>query len=277
MRTTLRNLSEQAKEGGLPMVTAYDYPMAYWAKEAGLSFLLVGDSLGMVVQGKNSTVSVTLDEMVYHTQMVRRGAPDAFVVTDLPFMSYQTSPEDALRAAGRLMKEADCDAVKLEGGCEMAPTISRLVAAGIPVMGHVGFTPQSVSLLSGFRVQANRVDTADQLFLDVLTLEKAGAFGVVLEMIPYEVAREIVAHTKILTIGIGAGPFCHGQVLVSADLLGVYDKFKPRFARRYTHLGEGMKEAFARYAADVKTGHFPNLDESFSWTEAEPWAPKIPK
>jgi len=250
------------------MLTAYDYPSAQLLDRAGIPLLLVGDSLGMVVLGHPSTLPVTMDDMLRHAQAVARGARRALVVADLPFLSYQVGAEDALRNAGRLLKEGGVQAVKLEGGGEVADTVRRLVAAGIPVMGHLGLTPQSVNVLGGYRVQGRTAAAAARLLEDARALEAAGAFAVVLETIPTELAEQVTARLAIPTIGIGAGPRCDGQVQVLHDLLGLFPDFTPRHARRYANLGPLIVEAVARYAADVASGSFPGEAESVAMDPA---------
>ena len=244
------------------VVTAYDYPTAHFADAAGVDALLVGDSLGMVVLGHETTLPVTLDAIVHHTQAVCRAHPKALVIADLPFLTYQVSLEEALRNAGRLVQQGGAAAVKLEGGAAVAPTVARLTAVGIPVMGHLGLTPQSTHAL-GRRIQARRPEQARQLLEDARALEQAGAFGIVLETVPSEVAREVTAELRIPTIGIGAGPHCDGEVQVLHDLLGLYDRFSPKHARKYAELGRLMTEAIAAYAADVRSGAFPAEENTF--------------
>jgi len=245
-------------------VTAYDVAFARLADEAGIEVVLVGDSVGMVVQGHRSTLPVTVDEIVYHTRAVARGAARAHVVADLPFMSYQASVEDGLRAAGRLMKEGAAEAVKLEGGQDQAPLVRRLVSAGIPVMGHVGMTPQSVHLFGGFKVQGRSDEQARRILADAQAIADAGAYSLVVEAVPRSLGAALTAALAIPTIGIGAGPDCDAQVLVMHDLLGLDPSWKPRFARRYASLGEDARRAFATYADDVRAGRFPGPEESFS-------------
>jgi 3-methyl-2-oxobutanoate hydroxymethyltransferase len=245
------------------VLTAYDFAYARLADEAGLDALLVGDSLGMVVQGQASTLPVTLDEMVYHTRMVSRGTRRAHLIADLPFLSYQASIEDGIRAAGRLMKEGGAESVKLEGGREMAPLISRLVGIGIPVMGHVGMTPQSMHAFGGFKVQGRTAAQRAHILDDARAVSDAGAYAMVIESVPRGLGAEITAAVSALTIGIGAGLDCDGQVLVMHDVLGLDPTWKPRFARRYAELGVAARDAFAAYAADVRSGAFPARDESF--------------
>jgi 3-methyl-2-oxobutanoate hydroxymethyltransferase len=240
-------------------LTAYDYAMARLLDEAGVDCLLVGDSLGTVVQGHDTTLPVTLDQIAYHTEMVARAAKRALVVGDLPFLSYQASREQAIRSAGRLLKETRCSAVKLEGGRTMADTIRALVDVGIPVMGHVGLTPQSVHQLGGYRVQRDE----EALLADALAVAQAGAFAIVLECIPRSIAARVTAELEIPTIGIGAGPDCDGQVLVVHDMLGMFEAFQPRFVRRYATLGSTIREAARAFLKDVRSGGYPSIDESF--------------
>jgi 3-methyl-2-oxobutanoate hydroxymethyltransferase len=247
----------------IAVVTAYDVVFARLADDAGMDVILVGDSLGMVVQGERSTLPVTLDEMVYHTRIASRGVRRAHLVADLPFMSYQASVEDGMRAAGRLMKEGRAEAVKLEGGEAEAELIARLVRAGIPVMGHVGLTPQSIHQLGGFKVQGRTGDQRARILADARAIADAGAYALVIEAVPHAVAAEITAAVPALTIGIGAGPGCDGQVMVMHDLLGLEPSWKPRFVRRYAEMGQAVGAAFAAYAADVRAGRFPSDKESY--------------
>ena len=249
------------------MVTAYDYTAARIADAAGIPILLVGDSLGMVVLGYDSTIPVTMDDMVRHSRMVSRGAVEALVVTDLPFMSYQVDADAAMRNAGRLMQEGGAHTVKLEGGVAVAGTVRRIVDAGVPVMGHIGLTPQSVNALGGYRVQGRTKAAARRVWDDAKALQDAGAYAVVLECVPSPLARVITERLTIPTIGIGAGPNCDGQVQVFHDMLGLYSEFVPKHARRYANLGEDIGMAFGRYAADVRDGSFPNESESFTMNE----------
>ncbi|HEY4187070.1 MAG TPA: 3-methyl-2-oxobutanoate hydroxymethyltransferase [Polyangia bacterium] len=245
------------------VVTAYDVAFARLADQANVDVILVGDSLGMVIQGNDSTLPVTLDDMIYHCRAVTRGVGHAHVVADMPFMSYQASVEDGMRAAGRLMKEAGAEAVKVEGGVEVAPLIARLVGAGIPVMGHVGMTPQSLHAFGGFKVQGRTATQREKILADARAVAEAGAYALVIESVPRSLGTEITKTVSCLTIGIGAGPSCDGQVLVMHDLLGLDPSWKPRFARRYAALGEAARGAFADYAADVRAGRFPSDDETF--------------
>jgi 3-methyl-2-oxobutanoate hydroxymethyltransferase len=255
--TTTTFRARKAAGQRIVMVTAYDTPSARLVEEAGVDAILVGDSLGMTVLGLDSTLPVTLDDMVRHTAAAVRGAKRALVVADMPFMSFQVSPEDALRNAGRLMAEGGAGAVKLEGGAVVAETVARITGAGIPVMGHVGLTPQSVHQLGGYRVQAKEAAAAATLLDDCRALQDAGAFAVVLECIPAELAAMASAELDIPTIGIGAGAGCDGEVQVFHDLLGLGGDFTPRHAKRYAELGEAIRTAVAAYADDVRAGIFP--------------------
>ncbi len=247
----------------IAVLTAYDVVFARLADGAGIDVVLVGDSLGMVVQGERSTLGVTLDEMVYHSRIVSRGIARAHLVADMPFMSYQASVEDGMRAAGRLMKEGHAEAVKLEGGEPVAELARRLVQAGIPVMGHVGLTPQSIHQLGGFKVQGRTDAQRAQILADARALAEAGAYAIVLEAVPHTLAGEITRAVPALTIGIGAGADCDGQVMVMHDLLGLQPSWKPRFVRRYAEMGKGAGDAFAAYAADVRAGKFPASEETY--------------
>jgi 3-methyl-2-oxobutanoate hydroxymethyltransferase len=256
----------RARKGGaekVAVVTAYDVVFARLADEAALDVVLVGDSLGMVVQGERSTLPVTVDEMVYHTRIVSRGVRRAHLVADMPFMSYQASIEDGMRAAGRLIKEGRAEAVKLEGGVEVAELVRRLTRAGIPVMGHVGMTPQSVHQFGGFKVQGRTDEQRARILEDARAVSDAGAYAIVIETVPQRLAAEITSSVPALTIGIGAGPDCDGQVMVMHDLLGLEPSWKPRFVRRYAEMGKAVAEAFAAYAADVRAGRYPSERESF--------------
>ena len=253
------------KTGGpkITVVTAYDVTFARLADRAEIDVILVGDSLGMVVQGLPNTLPVTLDEMIYHARAVVRGTTRAHVVADLPFMSYQASIEDGMRAAGRMLKEGGTAAVKVEGGDEVAPLVARLSAAGVPVMGHVGLTPQSVHQMGGFRVQGRTDVQRAKILAGARAVADAGAYAIVLEGMPVQLANEITAAISIPTIGIGAGPGCDGQVLVMHDLLGLDVAWSPKFARRYAEMGREVEHAFAQYAEDVRKGNFPSETESF--------------
>jgi len=257
------------KQGGkkIAMLTAYDYPFARILDEAGVDVLLVGDTLGMVVQGLDTTLPVTVDEIIYHLKMVARARIRALVVGDLPFLSYQVSTEEALRNAGRMMKEGGAEAVKLEGGIHMAETIAALTAVDIPVMGHIGLTPQSVHRMGGHKVQGKKhgrmAGGRERLLDDAVAVEEAGAFALVLEGIPLDLAAEITERVSIPTIGIGAGVGCDGQVLVLHDLLGLFDKFAPKFSKRYVNLKEIVAGAVRQYIDEVQHGEFPTDAHSF--------------
>ena len=248
------------------MLTAYDAGMARLLDRAGVDVLLVGDTVGMVVLGYDTTVPVTLDDILHHTKAVTRGASRPLIVADMPFMTFQVSVEDAVRNAGRLIQEGGASAIKMEGGRAVAEVVRRLVDVGIPVMGHLGLLPQSIHQLGGFRKQAKSEEAAETLIEDAHALEKAGAFAVVLELIPKEVAREVTGRLRIPTIGIGAGPYCDGQVLVSYDALGLYDGFVPPFVKQYAQLGREITAAAAEYAEDVREGRFPEQDKPVAIT-----------
>ncbi len=265
MKPTVLELRRK-KGARLAMLTAYDYPGARLVAEAGIDLILVGDSLGMVVLGYDSTVPVTVDDMVHHTKAVRRGAPEAFVIADLPFLSYSAA-EQALAAAARLMKEAGADSVKLEGGEEVVPVVEALVRAGVPVLGHVGLTPQTASALGGYRLQGKDEAGARRILDGAAALEQAGCWGVVLELVPAPLARLITDRLGIPTIGIGAGAHCDGQVLVFHDLVGMYSGFTPTFVKRYAEAGAAIRDAAARYAAEVRDGSFPGEGKSFAMND----------
>lgn len=252
------------------MLTAYDYPTAHLLDNAGIPFILVGDSVGTTVLGYETTVPVTIGDIIHHTRAVVRATNHALIVADLPFMTYRTSLEDALRNAARLLQEGGAQAVKLEGGQSVAETVRRLVDCGIPVQGHLGLTPQSVYQLSGHRVQARSEAAAQRLLDDARSLEQAGAFSLVLELVPALVAREVTQALSIPTIGIGAGPYCDGQVQVINDLLGLDPSFQARHVRRYANLAEIIHEAVTHYTSDVRNGEFPASAESFGLNNNEP-------
>lgn len=256
---------KQAKEKGekLTMLTAYDYSTAKLIDEAGINAILVGDSLGMVVLGYEDTLSVTMEDMIHHSAAVSRGIKDTLLITDMPFMSYQTSVYDAVINAGRLMKEGRAGAVKLEGGAEFVEHISAIVKASIPVMGHIGLTPQSVNAFGGFKVQGKTNEAAQKLIDDAKALEKAGVFAIVVECVPAELGKAITEAVNVPVIGIGAGKYCDGQVLVYQDMLAMYDKMKPKFVKAYANIGEQMIEAFKAYDSEVKSGAFPTDEHSF--------------
>jgi 3-methyl-2-oxobutanoate hydroxymethyltransferase len=252
-------VAAKARGHRLTMLTAYDYTMARLLDDAGVDSLLVGDSLGMVVQGQPDSLAVTLDEMVYHTRLVARGVRRSLLVADLPFMSYQVSPQQALESAGRLIKEGGAHAIKLEGGVRSAAAIAAITGAEIPLMGHIGLTPQSVRRLGGFKVQRD----AERLMEDALAVEAAGAFAVVVECVPTDLAARITATLKIPTIGIGAGPHCDGQILVTPDMLGLFDDLRPRFVKHYADLGQSVRKAVEGYCREVRDGSFPGPEQSF--------------
>jgi 3-methyl-2-oxobutanoate hydroxymethyltransferase len=247
----------------ITVVTAYDFPMARLADQAGVDVLLVGDSVGTVLLGYDSTLPVTMDDMLHHTKAVTRAKPSALVVGDMPFMSYQVSEEQAVANAGRFVQEAGANAIKLEGGERVAGAVRRIVSAGIPVMGHLGLTPQSVLVFGGYKVQARSETDQEQLLREAKVLEAAGCFALVLEGIPARAGALVSRELEIPTIGIGAGVGCDGQVLVSHDLLGLYLGRSPKFVRRYAELGDAMRDAYARYVADVKARRFPGDEESY--------------
>ena len=264
-KPTVLELSRKKGER-MAMLTAYDYPSARLVAEAGVDLILVGDSLGMVVLGYDSTTPVTMDDMVHHTRAARRGAPEAFLIADLPFLSYGTF-EQALENSARLMKDAGADSVKLEGGVEVAPIVQALVRAGVPVLGHVGLTPQTASSLGGYKLQGKDEVNARRILEGALALDAAGCWGVVLELVPAQLARLVTERIAIPTIGIGAGPNCDGQVLVFHDLVGLFSGFTPTFVKRYAEAGSAIREAVARYAEEVRGGAFPAEKQSFGIDE----------
>jgi 3-methyl-2-oxobutanoate hydroxymethyltransferase len=247
----------------LAMLTAYDFPTARLVAEAEVDLILVGDSLGMVVLGYDSTVPVTVDEMVHHTRAARRGARDAFLIADMPFLSYAT-PEQALATSARLIKEAGADSVKLEGGVEVAGVVEALVKAGVPVLGHVGLTPQTASALGGYRLQGKDEESVRRIVDGAVALDRAGCWGVVLELVPTELAKLVTERIGIPTIGIGAGAHCDGQVLVFHDVVGLFSGFTPTFVKRYAEAGDAIREALKRYAEEVRSGAFPAREQSFT-------------
>jgi 3-methyl-2-oxobutanoate hydroxymethyltransferase len=263
-KLTVPDIRGRKAEGPpIAMVTAYDFTMALLLDEGGADVVLVGDSLGMVVQGLPNTIPVTIEEICYHGRAVARGLRRAHLVGDMPFMSFQLSAEDALRNAGRLMKEGCFEAVKLEGGAEVAPAVARIVSAGIPVMGHVGLCPQSVHAMGGFKVQGKQDDAADRLIRDARALEDAGCYSIVIEGVPADVAARITEAVAIPTIGIGAGVHCDGQVLVCYDFLGMFRGMRPKFVKRYAELGDAIVEATRTYVEEVRSGAFPSDTYSF--------------
>jgi len=269
-KVTITDLQNKKHEGKkITMLTAYDYPMARIVDDAGIDSILVGDSLGMVVLGYDSTVPVTMDEMIHHAKAVRRGTKYAFLIGDMPFMSYQISSEEAVRNAGRFMKEAGCDAVKLEGGDEVLDATIAIISAGIPVLGHLGLTPQTASKLGGFKVQGKDAAAAKKILDQAILLEKAGCFGVVLECVPDKVAKLISEKLTIPTISCGAGPYCDGQVLVTNDMVGLFDRFVPKFVKQYMKLSSSILEGFKKYKDEVEKGIFPDAAHSFTIKDEE--------
>ncbi len=253
----------------ISVLTAYDYPTALAMDQAGIDIILVGDSLGMVVLGYANTLPVTMEDMLHHCKAVARGAQYPLLVGDMPFMSYQVSTEEAVRNAGRFLQEAGMDAVKLEGGSERFNAIRAITLAGIPVMGHLGLTPQSIHMLGGFRPQGREASTALHLFEDARLLQEAGCFSLVLESVPARLARYISEHLEIPTIGIGAGAGCDGQVLVSHDILGLFERFTPKFVKKYANLYQDMSEAFAAYKSEVEGHIFPDVEHSVEMPDSE--------
>jgi len=264
MKNTVSTLRQQKLDGDkITMLTAYDYSTAKLMDETGINMLLVGDSLGMVMLGYEDTLSVTMEDMIHHTRAVSRGTKNAMVVGDMPFMSYQTSIYDAVLNAGRLMKEGRCQAVKLEGGAAVCPQIKAITEASIPVVAHIGLTPQSVNAFGGFKVQGKSEEDARRLLEEAKAVEEAGAFAVVLECVPAKLAKLITESISIPTIGIGAGAGCDGQVLVYQDMLALFSDFKPKFVKHFANAGEVMKQGFADYIKEVKEGTFPAEEHTF--------------
>lgn len=264
MKNTSVTFKESKKNGEkLTMLTAYDYTTAKLLDESGFDSILVGDSLGMVVLGYDDTLSVTMEDMIHHSSAVARGAKNALVITDMPFMSYQTSVYDAVVNAGRLVKEGKAQAVKLEGGIEFCEHIKAIVKASIPVCAHIGLTPQSINAFGGFKVQGKGKQEAQRLLDEARAVEEAGAFAVVLECVPAKLAKKISESISIPTIGIGAGAGCDGQVLVYQDMLAMYSDFKPKFVKQYAQIGSVMKDAFKQYISEVKSGAFPSEEHTF--------------
>lgn len=269
-KVTIQQLQKmKAEREKISMITAYDYPSARFVDKAGIEIILVGDSLAMTVMGLDSTVPVTMEEMIHHTKAVVRGVENAMVVGDLPFGSYNQSKEQAIANATRLMKEGGCDAVKLEGGVEMAEITKAIVDAGIPVMGHIGLTPQTISKLGGFKVQGKGAQEAEKLLKGALALQEAGIFSIVLECVPEEVGRLVTEKLSIPTIGIGGGRYCDGQVLVFHDTLGLFEKFLPKFVKRYRNLGEEIVKALEEYKQEVKEEKFPGPEHVFGGVTEE--------
>lgn len=269
-KVTIADLQRKKDIGQkITMMTAYDFPTASFVDQAGIDTILVGDSLGMVMLGYESTVPVTMDEMLHHCRAVSRGATHSLIIGDMPFMSYQVSPADAVRNAGRFVKEAGCHAVKLEGGSEVAHVVRAIVDAGIPVCAHIGLTPQTATKLSGFKVQGKDAEGATRLLQSAKDLEAAGAFLIVMECIPDLLASKITKELGIPTIGIGAGKECDGQVLVYHDVVGLFERFTPKFVKQYVNLGPQIKDAIRRYREDVEKGLFPGPEHTFSMKPEE--------
>ena len=270
MKNTVLTFMQAKNEGKkLSMLTAYDYSMAKIIDESNVNAILIGDSLGMVIKGEEDTLSVTMDEVIYHTKAVKKGAKNALIVSDMPFLSYHVSVEQAVLNAGRLVKEGGANAVKLEGGANVLSQVKAIVDAQIPVMGHLGLTPQSVNAFGGFKVQGKNELGAKKLIEDAVLLEKAGAFSIVLEGIPEKVAELITNSVSIPTIGIGAGKHCDGQVLVYQDMLGMFDDFIPKFVKQYANIGTVMREAISSYVSEVQNGTFPEDKHTFKIDESE--------
>ncbi len=270
-KVTLRTLFKKVEDGiPITMLTCYDYPTAHFQELAGVDIILVGDSLGMTMLGYDTTLPVTMDDMVRHTQAVRRGSPNAFLIGDMPYMSYQPSVETAIRNAGRFMAETGCDAIKLEGGTEMADRIAGIAAAGIPAMGHLGLTPQSVSALGGYRVQGRAAQQAKKIMDDSKALEEAGAFAILYEMIPSRLSKLITERMKTcFNISLGSGPHAHGQLLIYHDMFGLYPKFKPRMAKVFADAGKIITDGLKEYVHEVKEGEFPQPENWFSMSDEE--------
>ncbi|MDH4027766.1 MAG: 3-methyl-2-oxobutanoate hydroxymethyltransferase [Nitrospirota bacterium] len=264
MSFTINDFLKKKTDGEkITMLTAYDYPFAKIVDEAGIDAILVGDSLGMVVQGLENTLPVTMDEMIYHTKMVARAVKKAMIIGDMPFMSYQTSVSDAVRNAGRFLKEAGASAVKIEGGAEFAEHIRAMTKADIPVMAHIGLTPQSIHRMGGYKVQGRTGEAAKRLVEEARMVEDAGAFSLLLEAIPMGLAREITEALSIPTIGIGAGPHCDGQILVLHDVIGLFERFVPKFVKRYANMREEALKAVSAYREEIEKGIFPSDEQSF--------------
>ena len=270
-KITIRTLFDKVQDGEpISWLTCYDYPTAYFQEEAGIEMILVGDSLGMTMLGYDSTLPVTMDDMIRHTQAVRRGAPTAFVVGDMPYMTYQPSNEDAIRNAGRFMADAQTDAIKLEGGAEMSERIKAVRSAGIPVVGHLGLTPQSVAALGGFRVQGRGAHQAKKIIDDAKAVEEAGAFAILLEMVPDRVCKIITERAnECIILSLGSGPDAHGQLLIFHDMFGLYPKFKPRMAKVYGNAGEVLLKGLQQYNQEVKDASFPQKENWFSMKDSE--------
>ncbi len=264
------DIQAMKKEGKkITMLTAYDYPLALLEDRGGIDIILVGDSVAMTVLGYENTLPVTMDEMIHHTKAVVRGAKHPLIIGDMPFMSYNTSEREAILNAGRFMKEGGADAVKLEGGASVKEIVKAIVKGGIPVMGHIGLTPQTISMLGGFKVQGKDAQAAQKIIDDALSLEDAGAFSVLLEAVPAPIAKMVTERLRVPTIGIGAGIHCDGQVLVVHDMLGLFDRFTPKFAKKYVNLSELILKALESYGEEVRKGEFPTDQHSFHIDEKE--------
>ena len=269
-KKTIHDFYEMKRKGQkITFLTAYDYPTAQFAEAAGLDMLLVGDSLGMCVYGYKGTIPVVMDQMIYHAGAVRRGAPDTFVIGDMPFMSYQCSIERAVMNAGRFLKEAECDAIKLEGGVRVAPRIKAIVEAGIVVMGHIGLTPQSSGQLGGHKAQGRTAETAKVLVDDAMAVQEAGAQMILLEAIPPEVGTYIAGALSLPTLSIGAGPGCDGQLLIVSDLIGQFQAFTPKFVKKYANVAAVVTDAMKAYCADVRAGVFPSAEHCYRMLDGE--------
>jgi len=269
-KKSVLDFAEMKKKGDkITFLTSYDFPMANFCEKAGIDMILVGDSAAMVVHGLPGTVPMTMDQMIQHSQIVRRGAPNTFVIGDMPFLSYQVSREDAIYNAGRFFKEASVDAVKLEGGRRVIKQIEGIIEGGMSVMGHIGLTPQSSGQLGGFKAQGRTADTAMELIKDALAIEKTGAFALLLEAIPPEVGKIITEMLKIPVLGIGAGMYTDGQALIIGDMLGYFEAFTPKFVKKYANLGEIIEKTFRDYSEDVKTGKFPEEKHCYRMVEGE--------
>ncbi len=263
MKWSVDRIRKLKGKGKIVSLTAYDYSTAQLVDAAGMNLIIVGDSLGMTMLGYDSTIPVTMEDMIHHTRAVARGAKSALIVADMPFLSYQVTLDQAVDNAGRLIKDAGADAVKIEGGAFRAETVRHLIANGIPVMGHIGLTPQSVRAFGGYKVQGKSGEAADQLKADAVALAEAGVFSLVLEGMPAALASDITAAIDVPTVGIGAGPGCDGQVLVVHDMLGMFSKLTPKFVKRYAELGEAMRNAFAAYKQEVEHGTFPSDEHCY--------------
>jgi 3-methyl-2-oxobutanoate hydroxymethyltransferase len=269
-KKSVLDFAEMKKKGEkITYLTAYDFPMASFCEKSGIDMILVGDSAGMVVHGLSGTVPMTMDQMIMHSQIVRRGAPNTFIIGDMPFLSYQVSREGAIENAGRFFKEAEVDAIKLEGGRRVIKQVEGIIEGGMSVMGHIGLTPQSSGQLGGFKAQGRTADTAMEVIKDALAIEKAGAFALLVEAIPPEVGKVITDMLKIPVLGIGAGMYTDGQVLIIGDMLGYFEAFTPKFVKKYANLAEVIDKAFREYIDDVRTGKFPEEKHCYRMIEGE--------